>query len=346
MGATIWKGQLTFGLVSIPARLVRAARAEKIKLHQLHREPRREAPAIQERQPDLEEELEPEPQLVPSKAATQNSSKLSPARASEDYPPPEAPRVGSEEPPLSRVRQTLMDPAENMPVPRSDLVRGFEFAKDRYVVIDPEDIRKITPQTSTEMQIVEFVRFAEIDPVYLETSYYLGPDEAGEKAYTLLFEAMRDSGYAALAQVSMHRREHVMILRPGRTGIVTHTMFYPDEVRTIQEFRTDVSTVVPKELNLAKMLIESLVEPFEPAKFKDSYRGRLQELIDGKVRNREVQTAARPVLNSKVVDIAEALQKSLEGARRKAPASQAEPTPRKNVKSDSPAPKTRERRSR
>ena len=102
------------------------------------------------------------------------------------------------------------------PVPRSELVKGFEYERGRYVVVENEDLKKITPQTGTEMQIVEFVKLAEIDPVDFETSYYLGPDEAGEKAYALLLQAMRESGMVALAEVAMHRREHVMILRPGQ----------------------------------------------------------------------------------------------------------------------------------
>lgn len=121
---------------------------------------------------------------------------------------------------------------------------------------------------------------------------------------------MRESGYVALTQVAMHRPEHVMILRPGKTGIIAHTMFYPDEVRTIQEFRTDVSTVTPKELGLAKMLIETLAAPFEPSKFKDAYRERLRELIEAKVQDKEVTPLAAPT-QEKVVDIMEALQKSL-----------------------------------
>lgn len=296
MAATVWKGHLTFGLVSVPVRLFRAARAEKVSMHRLYRP--------QQHQPQHPPEL-----------------------------PPEQPE---EIAPVSRIRQAAIDPVENTPIPRSDLVQGYEYAKHQYVVVEEEDIRKITPQTATEMQIVEFVRFAEIDPIYLETSYYMAPDEAGEKAYALLFEGMRESGYAALAQVAMHRREHVMILRPGKKGIIAHTMFYPDEVRTIQEFRTDVSTVTPKELGLAKMLIDTLAEPFEPAKFKDAYRERLRELIEAKVQGKEVAPAA-VLPAAPVVDIMEALQKSLAAARQKASDPAAEQTPRKTAKSERPA---------
>ena len=267
MAATVWKGHLTFGLVSIPVRLYKAARAEKVSLHQLHRAQRAEAPRIAAASPVAPSQPQPQPQNQPLEA--------------------EAPA------PVSRIRQTILDPVENTPIPRSELVRGYEYAKNQYVVLEEEDIRKITPQTATEMQIVEFVRFSDIDPIYLETSYYMAPDKAGEKAYALLFEGMRESGYVALAQVAMHRREHVMILRPGKTGIVTHTMFYPDEVRTIQEFRTDVSLVTPKEMGLAKMLIDTLAEPFEPSKFKDAYRERLNALSKPRCRVGKLRPSCR-----------------------------------------------------
>lgn len=235
--------------------------------------------------------------------------------------------------PVTRIRQSAIYPGANTPVPQSDLVRGYEYSKGQYAVIDEEDIRKITPRTATEMQIVEFARFGEIDPIYLETSYYMAPEEAGEKAYALLFEGMRESGCVALAHVAMHRREHVMILRPGKTGIITHTMFYPDEVRTTQEFRADTGLVTPKELGLARMLIDTLEAPFEPEKFKDTYRERLLKLIEAKVEGREVATMQEPSA-PKVVDITEALHKSLAAAAsRKAPQSErAAPKKRQRAK--------------
>ena len=314
MASTVWKGHLTFGMVSIPVRLFRAARAEKVRLHQLYRRP---APAVAP---------------VPAPAVVRQAA---PVRESEPLREPV-------ESPVTRVHQSVIDPVENIEIPRSEIVRGYEYDKGQYSVIEEEDIRSITPQTATEMQIVEFVRFSEIDPVYLETSYYMAPDEAGEKAYALLFEGMRQSGYVALAQTAMHRREHVMILRPGKRGIITHTLFYPDEVRSIQEFRTDLGMVIEKELRLAKMLIETLAAPFDPSKFKDTYRERLQALIESKVVLKQVAREEPAVPQAKVVDIAEALRKSLEAAR----ASSAEVSaaaPRKSAKSERGAAKKRER---
>ena len=292
-------------------RLFRAARAEKVQLHQLYRTSRSQA----REQPEAPPEERPD----------------------ERAPEPAEPRQ-SEAEPVARIHQSAFDAASNTPIPRSDLVRGFEYAKGQYAVIDEEDIRKITPKTATEMQIVEFVRFAEIDPLYLETSYYMSPEEAGQKAYALLFEGMRDSGYVALAQVAMHRREHVMIIRPGKSGIVTHTMYYRDEVRTNLEYRTDPSLVTPKELGLARMLIDTLAAPFDPEKFKDTYRERLRQLIDAKVQGRELAPEAVGQAASNVVDIMDALQKSLAAAKAQKPV-EAEHATRKSAKSQGAASK-------
>jgi DNA end-binding protein Ku len=298
-------------------RLFRAARAEKVQLHQLYRTSR-----SQERE-------QPEERTEESKQPEQESPQAE----------PESQRQPDMEP-VARIHQSAFDAASNTPIPRSDLVRGFEYAKGQYAVIDAEDIRKITPKTATEMQIVEFVRFAEIDPLYLETSYYMSPEEAGQKAYALLFEGMRESGYVALAQVAMHRREHVMIIRPGKSGIVTHTMYYPDEVRTNLEYRTEPALVTPKELGLARMLIDTLAAPFDPEKFKDTYRERLRQLIEAKVEGRELAPEATGQAASHVVDIMEALQKSLAAAKAQKPA-EPEHATRKSAKSEKPAAKKR-----
>jgi len=343
MASTVWKGHLTFGLVSIPVRLFRAARAEKVSLHRLYRPKRVEAePQVD----DDEEETYRQAISAPPRLAALNvpgapKTQAAAGRAAPAFEPePEAP--------VERIRQAAIDSESSAPIPQSELLRGYEYDKNRYVVIDDEEIRKITPQTATEMQILEFVHLAEVDPIYLETSYYMSPDNAGEKAYALLFEAMRETGYAALAQVAMHRREHVMVLRPGKSGIITHTLFYPDEVRSTLEFRTDRSVVTPKELTLAKMLIETLAGPFEPEKFKDTYRQRLQELIEAKVEGRQIAPAAAPV-TAKVVDIMDALQKSLAAASARKSETPKEPQPapaaRKTAKSERPAAGKRQRRS-
>jgi DNA end-binding protein Ku len=173
------------------------------------------------------------------------------------------------------------------------------------------------------MEILEFVPEAEVDPIYLESSYYLSPEEGGEKPYALLFAALRESKYVGVAKIAMHNREHIVILRPGAKGIVLHTMYFEDEVRKIDEFRTDQDLVKEKELALARMLVESLAASFEPGKYQDSYRENLKELIQAKLDNRKVVEIAPPPV-APVIDIMEALKRSLE-IKKKPVASAPEP---------------------
>jgi DNA end-binding protein Ku len=165
------------------------------------------------------------------------------------------------------------------------------------------------------IELQEFVKSSEVDPVYLESSYYLAPDEAGERPYALLLEALRRSGYVGLAKVTMHNREHVVVLRPGEQGILMHTMYYADEVRKSEEFRTDTSLVKEKELELAMSLVESLAAQFEPEKYKDSYRENLHAMIQAKLQGQEVVEAPAPPM-AKVIDIMEALKQSIAMAKK------------------------------
>ena len=259
--ASIWKGHLTFGLVSFPVRLFTAARGETISFNQLHKSDN------------------------------------------------------------SRVKQMLYCQAEDKPIPRSEIVKGYEYEKDRYVVIDDEDIKKVAPKTAKAMEILEFVKEQDVDPVYLESSYYMGPDEGGEKPYALLFEALKDTKFCGVAKIAMHNREHIVIVRPGTTGMILHTMYYADEVKKQDEYRTDTSSVNEKQLNLAKMLIDSLAAEFEPQKYFDTYRENLQNMIQAKVEgHRVVETPATHI--APVIDIMEALKRSLE--QKKKPAGQAQ----------------------
>ncbi len=251
MASTVWKGHLTFGLLSLPVKLFSAARGESVSFNQLHKHDN------------------------------------------------------------SRVKQVLYCQLEDKPIQRSDIVKGYEYEKDKYVVIDEEEIKKVAPKTAKTMEVLEFVKASEVDPVFLDASYYLAPDEAGEKPYALLFEALRQSGCVGVAKIAMHNREHIVILRPGARGILLHTMYYVDEIRQVEEFRTDTGKVQEKELGLAKMLIESLLAPFEPKKYKDEYRENLMAMITAKVEGKEVVETAAPAHKAPVIDILEALKLSL-----------------------------------
>jgi DNA end-binding protein Ku len=256
MASTVWKGHLTFGLVSLPVKLFSAARSETVSFNQLH---------------------------------------------AADH---------------SRVKQVLYCQLEDKPVARNELVKGYEYEKDKYVVVDEDDLKKAAPPTAKTMEILEFVKSAEVDAVYFESSYYMAPDDAGEKPYALLFEAMKRSGYVAIAKLTMHSREHIVIVRPGQKGLLLHTMYYEDEVRKMEEFRTDASLVKDKELELAMTLIESLAAEFEPAKFKDSYRENVMALIQAKVQGRQVVQAPEPQHLAPVIDIMEALKASLAAGKK------------------------------
>jgi DNA end-binding protein Ku len=318
MPSTVWKGHLTFGLVSIPVKLHRAARPEKVSFRQLH-----QATGTRVRQalvaepppppPPRAEEPEPEPEPVRvaapvGKAAKSagNVTQMPTRRQPEPEPEPEPEEYDPE-------------PRE---ISRSEIVKGYEYARDRYVTLTKEELAAITPQTAREMQILEFVQLSEIDPIYFETSYYVSPDRGGERAYALLFEALRQSGFVGLAQVAMHNREHIVVIRPGRSGIVLHTMFYETEIRRDDEYRTDVAGVSQKEMDLALLLVRNLAAPFEAAKYRDTYREKLDELIQRKIAGEETIETPAPTPSS-VVNIVDALQKSLAAAAaRKPPASE------------------------
>ena len=299
MATAVWKGHLTFGLVSMPVRLVRAARPERTKLRQLYR-PRTTAP------PEAEEEK--------SGAVTPRREPPVRVGAPEQLAAKTAPPSEAAPQPVAAVRRVFQAGGENVAAAPADLVKGYEYDKGRYVVLEEDELRALAPQTSTEIQVVEFVRFQEIDPVYLETSYYVIPDENAEKAYALLLEAMRQTGYAAIGQLTMHRRDHVIILRPGKRGLIGHTMFYPDEVRSTEEFRTETNLVAAKELDIAKALIAALAQQFDPARFKSGFRERLQELIESRIAGRQI-TPVESRAPGKVIDIMAALKRSLAQAK-------------------------------
>jgi DNA end-binding protein Ku len=256
MASTVWKGHLTFGLLSLPVKLYSAARSESISFNQLHK--------------------------------TDNS----------------------------RVKQVLFCQAEDKPITRAEIVKGYEYEKDKYVVIDDEDIKKVAPKTAKTMEIQEFVKSDEVDPIFFESSYYMAPDDAGEKPYALLFAALKETGCVGVAKIAMHNREHIVILRPGPQGLMLHTMFYRHEIKQVDEFRTDLNLVKDKELDLARMLIHSLLAAFDPDKYKDNYRENLLAMIEAKVEGKEIVETAAPQHKAQVIDIMEALKMSLKEAKK------------------------------
>jgi DNA end-binding protein Ku len=234
-----------------------------------------------------------------------------------DGPEPEPEEDGGE-PQFKPIRNAPVTQNENSIIPEASVTKGFEYERNRFVALEPAELKSIVAKTSSEMELLEFVKLADVDPVYFETSYYVRPEEAGERAYALLYRALQATGLVAVGQFAMHGREHVFVLRPGQRGILAHTLYYSAEVRASEEHRAEVETIKPNELQLSEQLIHSLASAFEPEKYKDHYRQRLEGLIAAKVEGRPVaRTEARPK-QKEVVDITEALKQSL--ARLKKPA--------------------------
>jgi len=221
-----------------------------------------------------------------------------------------------------RVKQQLVCPEEEVVVDRSEIVKGYEYRKGEYVVIEPEEIKKIEPKTAKAMEILEFVKADEVDPIYFETSYYLMPEEAGRRPYALLSRALEDTGHLGIAKLTMHNREYTVILRPHEGGIMLHTMYYENEVREVEGFgKVDVE---PKaaEVKIANQLIEALAAEWDPSKYHDQFQENLKKLIKAHMEGKEVETIEKPKKMAPVVDLMDALKKSLaatEGTGKKGP---------------------------
>jgi DNA end-binding protein Ku len=260
MATTVWKGHLTFGLISIPVRMMAAARGERISFNQLHKVCH------------------------------------------------------------SRLKQPLMCPTCNRTVERSEIIKGYEYEKDQYVLFTEEELDKIEPPSAHVMEILEFVKLNEVDPLYFDSSYYVAPEEGGLKAYQLLMQAMQESGYAAIAKVTMHQREHIVVIRPTEKGGLTlHTMFYSNEIRAAESIPTDKVEVKDQEKKLAHQLIESLAAPFQPQKYRDEYQENVRAMIAAKLKGQEVTEVTQPHM-APVIDLMEALKKSIAGKQAPAPA--------------------------
>jgi DNA end-binding protein Ku len=220
---------------------------------------------------------------------------------------------------LSRVKQQLYCPVDEKVIERSDTVKGYEYRKGEYVVIEPEEIKKIEPRTAKAMEILEFVNADEVDPLYFESSYYLAPEEAGRRPYALLARAMKDTNYVAIAKLTMHNREYTVFLRPYEEGLMLHTMYYEDEVRRMESFGTEGVELKEAEVKVAHQLIEALAADFDPSKYHDTFQENLKKLIEARLEGREVTEIEKPKKMEPVVDLMAALKQSLAKMDKKPP---------------------------
>jgi DNA end-binding protein Ku len=221
-----------------------------------------------------------------------------------------------------RLRQQYVCPEDDEVVPRSDMVKGYEFAKGRYVVFTSEELKALDEQATQGIEITEFLPQDAVDPVYYERSYYIGPDKGGDKAFALLSEAMTQMNLAALARYAARGKDYLVLLRPFEGRMVMHQLYHSDEIRPAAEVPAARREAGQAELRLARQLIEQITaEAFEPEKYEDEVRQRVKALIQQKVQGKDI-TEGRPraARGEKVVDLMEALKASLgQHGRKRAP---------------------------
>lgn len=209
-------------------------------------------------------------------------------------------------------------------VKSEDIVKAYEYAKNKFVILEEEELEALRKeQEDKAVEIVDFVKLEDIDPIYFEKSYYLSPNEGGSKAYGLLRSALNDTGKIGIAKMIIRSKEQLAVIRIYKNTLVVETIHFPDEVRNVQDVPNipeDVQ-IVDKELDVAKMLIEQLTTTFEPEKYKDNYRTALLDLIEEKKNNDETATATvkgKPAPD-KATNLMDALQASLEKAKKDKP---------------------------
>ena len=219
----------------------------------------------------------------------------------------------------SRIRQQTYCPVDHEVVDRTALVKGYEVQKDEYVRFTDEELKALEGEASRNIDIAEFVPLDKVDPIYFEKTYYLGPDKGGEKAYRLLADAMAKTDRVALAKFVMRGKESLVLIRAAQSGLMLHTMYFADEVRSFAEIDKGQSAKVKDgELDLAVRLVDELShDEFAPAQYEDDYRQRVLAAVEQKVEGREVTATGPETQRAQVIDLMDALKESL--ARKSAP---------------------------
>ena len=231
----------------------------------------------------------------------------------------------------SRLKQQYVCQKEDVVVPREEIVKGYEFAKDQYVLFDDEELQALEAEATQRLDIAEFVPLDEVERIYIDRFYYLGPDKGGDRAYRLLLEAMQKTGWAALAKYAARGKQYLVLVRPMDGRLVMEQLHYADEIRSIEEVPAEDVDVKDSELDLAVQLIEQIAnQEFEPEKYEDEVGERMLAAIQEKVAGKEISVAPAAAPEAQVIDLMEALKRSIGGegdgerkpakrAKRKAP---------------------------
>jgi len=253
MASTVWKGYISFGLVSVPVRLYAAARETHISFHQIHNV------------------------------------------------------CGS------RIKQQLFCPICERVVERNELSKGYPLDKDTNVLVTNEELKALEASSSEVMEIVQFVKLDEVDPIYFQTSYYTVAEDPGRRAYALMLQGMQQKKLAAVAKITMHGSEQIVLIRPYHRGLALHTLYYPAEVREVSEYgRDEQMTLQPAEVSLAEQFMQQLTGEFHPETFKDDYEEKVMKLIESKGAGMAQPEAAPRRRLAPVINLMDALKKSIE----------------------------------
>ena len=225
----------------------------------------------------------------------------------------------------SRLKQQYICAKEEVPVERDDMVKGYEFAKDQYVMFTPEELKAMEEAGTHSAEITEFVPIESIDPVYFDKAYYLAPDKGGAKPYALFARALRDSNRCALGRWAARGKQHIVMIRPVEDGLAMQQLLYATEVRSIRDLEIPKTEVKDAELQLAHQLIDQqTADTFNPSAYSDEVRARIEAAIEKKIEGQEVTMAEAPEGGAQVVDLMEALRASL-ARKAAAPAKAREP---------------------
>jgi DNA end-binding protein Ku len=214
----------------------------------------------------------------------------------------------------NRVVQQYVDPKkDNAVVPRSEMVKGYEFAKDQYVLFTPEELKELEEKATQSIDIVEFVPEAKVPKVYHEKTYYLGPDKGGDRAYKLLSEAMKETGRVGLAKYAARGKQYLVMVAPMDEGLVMHQLHYADEVQSFEEVPTGEAQLKDGELQLAVQLINQIAsDTFKPTAYEDEHKKRVETVIQQKIEGRAVTMAPEEPPKAQIIDLMAALKASLE----------------------------------
>ena len=247
------------------------------------------------------------------------------------------------------IRQQMVSSArDDAVVERTETVKGYEVGKGQFVVVTDEELDSVAVERRRTIDIVSFIDIDEVDPVYYDRTYYVAPQEAANKPYTLLLEALKQTGKAAVGKIVLSSKEHLVLLRPAGDALAIELLFYPEDVRPkdeIEEIVHDTKVAKP-ELDMAKQLVESLSRPFEPGEFENEHKRDLMALIEKKLAGEEIQVAPEPEERQPVPDLMAALQASLDQAKdekRKGGAKPAAAKKKKAAANGSAAKKTKSR---